>query len=123
MSVEPLRVVEIDYRQILQNVLGGNAVMGQAVRSGVERTCGIKLTIDFIIAIMRVIVRRVTGKRIGDVAVRVGTSAGPADQNSLEITLDGMLHQGRELSSLDADVEPGVLRHGLNDLGHLQRYR
>jgi len=118
MSVEPLRVIEIDYRQILENVLGGNPVMGKAVRSGVEPARGIEFAIDLGVAIMPVVKWRVASDEVIDVVVGI-VAACSSEHKSLEIALGSALQRRGELARLDADVKTGVLGHGLDDLSGL----
>jgi len=67
-------MVEVDDRQILQDVLCCNTVMGQPVGPGFERARDIELAIDLGAAIMQIVVRRVAPKDGGNVPVRVDAS-------------------------------------------------
>src|SRR6516162_2597896 len=111
-GVQPFRMIEIDDREIAEEMLGDFAVMDQPLGPGLVSACGIELMIDLGIAIMPVVVWRVARDEIVDVAVRVD-AAGPADRQSFEIAFCSELQCGREFGRLDTHVETALLGHGL----------
>src|SRR6516162_11748119 len=105
-------MIKINYREIEQEVLRGDAVMKHAVHPGLDPARSVQLAIDLGAAIMTVVERRVAGDEVIDIAIRVDAPS-PAQQKGLEITFCGKLQCRCELGRLHAHVKAALLGHGL----------
>src|SRR5579883_869359 len=118
IAVNPLAVIEIDDRQIaLRDRI--DLVIELLARGGIARLARlVQQLVDLGVAVAPVIEVPLAGEEGIEVAVRIDAAA-PADLIGFEVALLLAIEGGREFDGLDLDGDAGLLRHRLDDLGHL----
>ena len=110
---EPVAVVEIDDRPLLQHPRGDLLEHLLALRRIAGRARLRQQRVGLRVAVAGVVERLLAAVEAEQVAVGVGPAA-PGEDVGLEVALVGHVERGRELGRLDLDVEAGVARHRLD---------